>query len=260
MKFIIIIKKKIPNSDKYLIPTTNDLSTNLMNLHNTNYNLMNSSKQININIGGDHSMSIGSVSATLNKYGSNTKVIWIDAHADINTQLTSPSGNVHGMPLGFLTGLDKSNKYNYVSNLLKFKNLCYIGIRDLDMEEIDIIKKYNIKTILSHEFNSNTNDITNDLIKWCGSKKTPIHLSIDVDSLEPKYMEFTGTKSPNGLELDKLVMFIKKFCSQTNIVNVDLAELNLHNPDCNNLSLEEQIKSFNNFNVIVKSLYNSINI
>lgn len=212
-------------------------------------------------------MSISSVSATLNKYGSNTKVIWIDAHADINTQITSKSGNVHGMPLGFLTGLDKSIKFNFISNLLNYDNLCYIGIRDLDKEEIDIIKKYNIKTILSNDFNSNTYKITNDLVKWCKSKNVninknylnPIHLSIDVDSLDPTYMEFTGTKSPNGLKLNKLIWFIKNFCSKTNIVNVDLAELNLYDPDCNNFSQKEQIESFENFNLIFESLYNSLN-
>jgi len=250
------------SSNKYFIHNNNDLVRNINELYNLNYNLFKFQNTLhpttNINIGGDHSMSIGSLGATLNKFGSSTKVIWIDAHADINTQSSSPSGNIHGMPLGFLTGLDKSQKFNYISTLLKFDNLCYIGIRDLDIEEIKTIKVQNIKTITSTEFNSNTIDIANKLSIWCQSN--PVHLSIDVDSLDPYYMQFTGTRSPNGLEFSKLIEFINLICPKLNITNIDLAELNLYNPDCNELEKEDQTKSFENFNLILKSLYDKINV
>lgn len=244
--------------NKYFISNTGLLSSNLYNLYNKNINLMIDANQYcrNINIGGDHSMSIGSLGATLNTYGTETKVIWIDAHADINTSLSSPSGNVHGMPLGFLTGLDKSQDYNYISSLLKFDNLCYIGIRDLDIEEIEIIKKYNIKTITPAQFNLNTTEVIDELNTWC--KSNPVHLSIDVDSLDPSYMQFTGTRSPDGLELSKLIDFINSVCSRTNIVNVDLAELNLYNPDCERLEKEDRTKSFENFNLILETLCNRL--
>lgn len=244
-------------SNKYFIHNKNDLAINLCKLYNLNYNLLKSENmKVNINIGGDHSMSIGSLGATLNKYGNDTKVIWIDAHADINTKSSSTSGNVHGMPLGFLTGLDKSEKFNYISTKLKFDNLCYIGIRDLDTQEIETIKTHNIKTISSIEFNSNTINIANELSTWCQSK--PVHLSIDVDSLDPYYMQFTGTRSPDGLELHKLIEFINLICPKTNITNVDLAELNLYNPDCKELEREDQTKSFENFNLILETLYNRL--
>ena len=248
------------NSNKYFILNKNNLVKNICELYNLNYNLMkyvnNPHSTININIGGDHSMSIGSLSATLNKYGSYTKVIWIDAHADINTKSSSPSGNVHGMPLGFLTGLDKSQDYGFILTKLKFDNLCYIGIRDLDREEIQTIKTYNIKTIKSTEFNLNINDVVNELSIWCQSN--PVHLSIDVDSLDPSYMQFTGTKAPNGLELIKLIEFINQICTKINIVNIDLAELNLYNPDCVGLEKEDQTKSFENFNLVLETLYNGL--
>ena len=246
------------NSNKYFIHNTNDLVKNICELYNLNYNLIKYENipysTTNINIGGDHSMSIGSLSATLNTYGSNTKVIWIDAHADINTQSSSPSGNIHGMPLGFLTGLDKSQDYGYISTKLKFDNLYYIGIRDLDIEEIETIKKNNVKTITSTDFNLNTIDVVNKLSSWC--KSNPVHLSIDVDSLDPLYMQFTGTRAPNGLEMSKLIEFINLICPKINIINVDLAELNLYNPDCDGLKKEEQTKSFENFNLILETLYN----
>ena len=244
-------KELFLESYKYLISDSNDLTTNLKLMYDVNFNQNN--KNIIISIGGDHSMSIGTVSSTLNKFGSNTKVIWIDAHADINTKKSSITGNVHGMPLSFLTGLDKSNDYDFISELLKFDNLCYIGIRDLDIEEIEVIKKHNIKNILTNEFNSNITDVIEHLIDWCGTN--PIHLSIDVDSLDPSYMQFTGTRVPEGLELNNLLYFIEKICSKTNIVNVDLAELNLYNPDCNGLDEKYKNNSFENFNLIFEKLY-----
>lgn len=248
-------KSLYSKSNKYFINDTNDLTNNLSKLHqiNLNVSLNNNKKKTNINIGGDHSMSIGTISSTLNTYGKNTKVIWIDAHADINTRISSPSGNVHGMPLAFLTGLDKLTQYDFISNLLEFDNICYIGIRDLDKDEIETIEKYNIQSIPSNKFNSNNSEITNKLIDWCGTD--PVHLSIDVDSLDPSYMQFTGTRASNGLELNSLVKFIQKICSQVNVVNVDLAELNLYNPDCDEFDEKYKIKSFENFNLILETLY-----
>lgn len=238
----------------HLIPDSYCLKTNLKKLFEYNNSFLSKSQSV-INIGGDHSMAIGSLGSTLNIFGSNIKVIWIDAHADINTKFSSPSGNVHGMPLAYLSGLDKSTDYNYLTNHLNLNNLCYIGIRDLDTEEINTINKYKIKKILSHEFNSNSLDtICYDIIKWIGGAK--LHLSIDVDSLDPKYMQFTGTRSSAGLELDKLVKFIEEIKSNCEIVNADIAELNLYNPDCDNLlnKQEEKVKSLANFNLILHSL------
>ncbi len=196
-------------------------------------------------------MGIGSVGASLNILGTKTKVIWIDAHADINTMESSPSGNIHGMPLSFLTKLDNSNDYDWIKNRLKFENLCYIGIRDLDPEEIKIIKTYNIKTITVKEFNTNIIQTLKDLILWAGI--SPIHISLDVDSLDPKFIEYTGTRVPGGIEIEPLIKFINTFCKFTNVVNVDISELNLNNPDCVHIDKCERTKSFGYFNKILKS-------
>jgi arginase len=245
------------NTNIDYVSNTGNLKNNLFNLYKTNYERMTTNNKININIGGDHSMGIGSVAASLNKYGSNIKVIWIDAHADINTRASSPSGNVHGMPLSFLTGLDKCDDYNFIDNLLPFNNLCYIGIRDLDVEEINVVKKHNIKTILSDNFNKNIDKIINNVINWIGDSQ--IHISIDVDSLDPKYIQYTGTRVSGGLDLIQLIKFIKNVCSKTNVINLDISELNLYNLDCVNLQQEEKIKSFDNFNLILETICQTIN-
>jgi arginase len=210
----------------------------------------------NINIGGDHSMGIGSVGASLNKYGPGLKVIWIDAHADINTRKSSPSGNFHGMPLAFLTGLDKSDDFDYICNLLPFENLCYIGIRDLDEEEISVVKKHNIKTVLTENFNNHIDTVIENIINWVGN--SPVHISFDVDSLDPKYIQYTGTRVSEGLDLDQLVKFMGNMCASTDVKNIDLSELNLYNPDCVSLLDDEKTKSFDNFNLVLETIRQSL--
>lgn len=244
-------------ANKTFIKNTHNLSKNLFNLYEANNDLIKSPSNKIINIGGDHSMSIGSLSASLNRYGPDLKVIWIDAHADINTRSSSKSKNVHGMPLAFLTGIDSSDEYSYLSKYLRFENLCYIGIRQMDNEETKIINKYKIKKVLTDDFNHITDGITSRLINWC--KHSPVHLSIDVDSLDPYFMQFTGTRVTQGLQLYSLLKFIDVFCQTANVVNVDLAELNLYNPDCKDMSEDEKNKSFHNFNLILRSLYDNLN-
>jgi arginase len=257
----ILIDNKYPNNKKvFFIKDKKDLIKNLNNLNKANEYFLNKNICPIINVGGDHSMAIGTLSASLNKYKNKLKVIWIDAHADINTRASSPSGNYHGMPLGFLTGLDKLDDFTYIKNYLPMENLCYIGIRDLDSEEINVIKTNNIKTINSEHFNSNISNVLNDIDNWIGNDY--VHLSIDVDGLDPKYIRYTGTICSNGLELNQLLRFLGDVCKKKNIVNVDLTELNLYNPDLNQINNFENklIKktSKKNFDLIMKTLIESL--
>lgn len=244
-------------NNSYFISCDNSLENNLLKLYKKNMEVFNNNSDRIINIGGDHSMAIASLGASLNTYGSKLKVLWFDAHGDINTRQSSSTGNYHGMPLSFLTGLDNSPDFDYIKNKLIFNNLCYIGIRDLDPEEINIIKLYNIKNIKSDEFNNFINKYIKDIIEWVGD--SPLHLSFDVDSLDPKYMEYTGTRAHNGLQLDKVLICLKKICKEINIVNIDLTELNLFNPDLNPCNFEKQLCSLNVFLSIFNVIYDNIN-
>lgn len=88
-----------------------------------------------LNIGGDHTMGLGTVSAFLENFEDKEKlVIWIDAHADTNTREASESGHYHGMPVAFLLGLDKDEKFP-IKVLLKPEQLIYVGLRDVDSFE-----------------------------------------------------------------------------------------------------------------------------
>jgi arginase len=110
--------------------------------------------RLTLTLGGDHSIAIGTIAgtakATRERLGREIGVIWVDAHADINTPETSGSGNIHGMPVAFLTGIAKEEKEEYFGWIeeamrLNVKKLVYIGLRDVDAGEKRILREHGIK-------------------------------------------------------------------------------------------------------------------
>lgn len=180
--------------------------------------------QPRINIGGDHSMSIATVANSLNEFP-NTKIIWIDAHADINTYSSSHSKNKHGMPLSYLTGIDYNKKYKFIKNKLKFDNLLYIGIRDIDPYEKKILKQYNINYISSNNINNNLNESIEKINTFLNGQDK-IHISFDVDALDPCLFPHTGTKSQNGIQIDKIYFLLNYLYKKYDIFNTDIVEIN----------------------------------
>lgn len=113
-----------------------------------------------LTLGGDHSIAIGTISGTAKaireRTGREMAVIWVDAHADINTPETSDSGNIHGMPVAFLTGLvkeDKEDCFGWIKDdqRVSVKKLVYIGLRDIDRGEKKILREHNIKAFSMHD-------------------------------------------------------------------------------------------------------------
>ena len=113
-----------------------------------------------LTLGGDHSIAIGTIAGTSRaikeRLGREMGVIWVDAHADINTPETSESGNIHGMPVAFLTGLAKEEKADVFGWLgdekaLSLKKLVYIGLRDIDRGEKKILRENGIKAFSMHD-------------------------------------------------------------------------------------------------------------
>ena len=113
-----------------------------------------------LTLGGDHSIAIGTIAGTSKaireRLGRELAVIWVDAHADINTPETSGSGNIHGMPVAFLTGLAREEKADMFGWLgeekaLSLKKLVYIGLRDIDRGEKKILREHGIKAFSMHD-------------------------------------------------------------------------------------------------------------
>jgi arginase len=222
-------------------PVNSDLQTNLYNLYQKNVLITGP----RVNIGGDHSMSIATVADSMRRYP-NLKLIWMDAHADINTYKKSISKNFHGMPLSILTGIEKDPSLKFIKTHINPKNILYVGIRDIDPFEQYVITNYNIETITIDELNNPYNNIAWDKIStFIGND--PVHFSFDVDVLDPSVLSSTGTIVDYGLQLEPCKNIIDKMMSK-NIVSVDLTELNLTIGH-----IEERAKSIIHFSYLFKN-------
>jgi arginase len=186
-------------------------------------------------------MSIATVADSLNRTkDGELKVLWFDAHPDINTYKSSPSKNFHGMPLSYLTGLDNNDDFSFIINKLPIQNIMYIGIRDINKYEQKIINKHDMWYLTSDEINDD-HKYSYDLIKsFIGND--PFHLSFDVDCLDPSIISSTGTPVKNGLELEQTKYIIDKLLDKPNLINMDITELNL------DIGTEyQQLSSLDNF-------------
>ncbi|KAG2077863.1 Ureohydrolase [Suillus decipiens] len=146
-----------------------------------------------VTLGGDHSLAMGTISGTLRAYDQ-ACVIWIDAHADINTIHSTDSGNIHGMPLSFLLKLNPPAPS-------PDSRLVYIGLRDVEKGEKEILKKHRIKAFSMHEVDrygiGKVVEMALDHVN--PQRDRPIHLSFDVDALDPSVAPSTGTPVRGGL-------------------------------------------------------------
>jgi len=184
------------------------------------YNAVNNGLKkgfINVNFGGDHSIAVSTIQPMLDQYKDDLLVIWIDAHADINTYEASSTKNIHGMPLASLTGL-MPHWYSVKKThfILPMKNLLYVGIRDLDQFEETIIKNKEITYF---------NSFDKDIIKTIKNNPAKyIHISCDIDGLDPEFAPSTGTAVNNGLRVKNINKTIK--VSKERLVGFDLVEFN----------------------------------
>lgn len=227
------------------LPLNNDLSKDLFSLYNYNNN-----EQIRLNIGGDHSISIATLSSSIKKHGNNIKVLWFDAHADINSYEKSETKNVHGMVLNYITQLGNNKPlFNFLpDNKLDPKNILYIGLRDIDPYENKIIEKYNINVISPEDVNTdpkNTTKKINDFIK-----ESKFHLSFDIDGIDPSFMPSTGTPVENGMTMDS-VCYILQNINHKNRINCDLVEYN-----CDIGNKNQQNITYTNVKKLIDILYN----
>ena len=181
-------------------------------------------------IGGDHSCGIGTVAGALN-YNPDIRIIWVDAHADINTPETSPSGNVHGMPLAFHLGLIKDQNVRELTKWvpqLKPENIAYIGLRDVDPGEVQILKDmgiraYTAKDVKDQGVQNILAEVRSDLDP---DNQQEFHISFDVDALDPKFIPSTGTPVMEGLDLIEGQAILREFALTGRLTSLDLAEVN----------------------------------
>ena len=178
-------------------------------------------------VGGDHSLGLGSGAGAAIACD-NLGVIWFDAHGDFNTEETSPSGNLHGMPCAALMGWCKSSMNEVAMKKVKPCNFYWVGTRDLDHGEIQMAQKYNLHIYSATDVKQRgmiavMEDINTDLQ---ARKINKVHISIDIDSMDPAIVGGTGTKIKEGLRNGDFYTFIDKIFDTQKVVSTDFVEYN----------------------------------
>ncbi|XP_070707424.1 arginase-1 [Pempheris klunzingeri] len=183
-------------------------------------------------LGGDHSLAIGSIHGHSAAVGE-LSVVWVDAHADINTPLSSPTGNIHGQPMSYLLHELHSKvpvlpNFSWIKPCVSAKDLVYIGLRDVDPSEHYILKLLGVKvfsmTEVDHLGVAKVMEETCDYL--CARAKRPIHLSYDIDAIDPSVTPATGTPVVGGLTYREGVYIAEHLCQTGLLSAVDMVEVN----------------------------------
>ena len=179
-------------------------------------------------LGGDHSIAIGSIAgaASNDRLG----VIWIDAHGDFNTDETTPSGNIHGMPLAASVGLgnDKLVKCGGFSPKISPKDIVLIGIRQLDDPEREALKREGVKVFSIAKVDElGVKEVIHQTLEYLEAQKVDrIHLSFDMDALCPIEAPGVGTPVKGGLTYREAHLAMELLSQSNKISSIDLVEVN----------------------------------
>lgn len=196
-------------------------------------------------LSGDHSTAGATIAGIkLAKPKSKLGVIWIDAHADLHTPYTTPSGNVHGMPLAAVINEDniesavheldettigywnQLKKMAKVTPMVNPEDIVFISLRDFEKEEKYLIEKYGMKVFSTNEVRrKGTENILRSITRYL-SDCTDIYVSFDVDSLDPSISKGTGTPVSNGLKEREAEDLISKLMQNRKICCFEITEVN----------------------------------
>jgi arginase len=179
-------------------------------------------------LGGDHSIAIGTL-AGVSKHYTNLGVIWYDAHGDLNTADTSPSGNIHGMPLAASLGIGHRSLTEIAGYAPKVKpeNVVIIGARSLDEGEKLLIKEIGIKVYTMHEIDRlGMAKVMEETIAYLKEKTDGVHLSLDLDGLDPNDAPGVGTPVMGGISYRESHLAMEMLEESKMITSAEFVEVN----------------------------------
>ena len=189
-------------------------------------------RRIPLVLGGDHSVSAGSVAGVataLAERGERLGVIWLDAHADLNTPESSLSGNVHGMPLAHLLGFGDSETAAIASPspAMRAANTVIIGARDLDQAERGHIREFGVRTFTMREIDERgMRAVLQEAIALASEGTHGIHVSLDLDFLDPREAPGVGTPVRGGATYREAHLTMETLWDTGRVVSMDLVEVN----------------------------------
>lgn len=184
--------------------------------------------EVPIFLGGDHSIALGTVAAATHR--ERVGVLWIDAHGDFNTPETSPSGNIHGMPLAALTGLGDPRMVNLGRQGAKIaaSEVVLIGVRDLDHAERELLRRsgasvYTMSEIDEEGVGAVARAASRTLAER-GLKR--VHVSLDLDVLDPRFAPGVGTPVYGGLNPREAHLLLEILAKECEVGSLDVVEVN----------------------------------
>ena len=183
-------------------------------------------------LGGDHSLSMGSVAGISRFYGrrgEHVGLIWVDAHTDMNTPSTSPSGNIHGMPLAVLTGTGPEILTGLADTVpaVRPENVSIFGARHIDRRERETVKASGVRVFTMSEIDERgAAKCIDEAIERANAGTAGFHLSYDLDSVEPLIAPGVGTPVAGGLTYREAHLVCEKVARSGRLLSLEVVELN----------------------------------
>jgi arginase len=183
-------------------------------------------------LGGDHSVAAGTVAGVAEFYRKqNQKIglIWIDAHSDMNTPETSPSGNVHGMPLAAIMGLgpnELGNIFNF-SPKIHSENCVLVGIRDVDAHEKENIRKAGVEVFTMRDIDERgMRSVMEEALRMAGRGTAGYHVSLDMDWIDPEDAPGVGTPVWGGATYREAHLAMEIISDHGRMLSMEIVEVN----------------------------------
>lgn len=177
-------------------------------------------------LGGDHSIAVGTVGAA--SHHGRTGVLWVDAHGDFNTAETSPSGNIHGMPLAALSGRGVPELVNLgrPGTKIRAQDVALVGIRDLDRGEKELLKDSGVGVFTMRDIDENgISAVAQQAVKRLAHLPR-VHVSLDMDVVDPSEAPGVGTPVPGGLRYREAHLLMEIIADSVEVGSVDVVEVN----------------------------------
>jgi arginase len=183
-------------------------------------------------LGGDHAQAMGTVAGMARVYrarGERIGVLWVDAHTDMNTPDTTPSGNIHGMPLAALLGTGHPDLVGLYgpSPALEAQDVVVFGARDIDATEIPLVKELGVRVYTMHEIDRRGLGVClEEALERITDGTVGVHLSFDLDGVDPEVAPGVGTPVPGGLTLRESHLICEMVNQTGKLLGMEMVELN----------------------------------
>jgi len=183
-------------------------------------------------LGGDHSVAIGTVSGIsefFRRRGQKAGLIWLDAHADMNTPESSPSGNVHGMPLACIVGMgprELTDLFGYHPKVDP-RNTVIVGLRDVDQMEKPHVRQSGVRAFTMRDIDERgLRSVMEEAIRLASDGTEGLHLSLDLDFVDPKDAPGVGTPVRGGATYREAHLAMEMICDSGRMVSMEVVEVN----------------------------------